>query len=118
MQKLSAAKVAQVLEDAQKALLSVTEERDKLAEENAAMKTRAEAEKLASKMHDKGLKLDTECDELATELEKAAEEGRFPVIQEAVEMVAPNMGLAGNLSDEAPGGGLTNLESYIIGNVG
>jgi hypothetical protein len=119
MKKLSAAKVAQVLKDAQEALICVTQERDKLAEENSVMKTRMEAEKLASIMHQKGCRRDVEHDALVSELEKAAMEGRLPVIQEAVDMVAPNMGLTGTLvSDDVPGGGLSALEGFIVGNVG
>jgi hypothetical protein len=119
MEKLSTAKVAQVLEDTQRALLELAKERDKYAAENAALKTRAEAEKLATVMHSKGCRLDVEHGELVSELEKAAEDGRLPVLQEAVDMVAPNMGLAGPItSDDVPGGGTTSLEGYIIGNVG
>jgi hypothetical protein len=119
MEKLNTAKVAELLTDASQALKAVTEERDKLAAENAAMKTRHESEKLAAAMHDKGLRLDVERAELATELEKEAAEGRLPVIQEAVDMVGPNMGLTATpTSDDAPVGGATALEQFIIGNVG
>lgn len=119
MNKISNSKIAQVLSDTQKVLLSVTAERDKLASANASMYRRMEAEKLATAMHEKGLRLEFDRGELVSELEKAAEEGRLPVIQEAVDMVAPNMGLTGTLSsDEASGGGATALESFILGNVG
>ena len=119
MNKLSSQKVAQVIADTQKVLLSVTAERDKLAGDNALMHRRMEAEKLASVMHDKGVRLELEHEELVGELEKAAEDGRLPVIQEAVDMVAPNMGMTGSLtSDDATGGGSTALESFILGNVG
>jgi hypothetical protein len=119
MDKLSSQKVAQVLADTQKVLLSVTAERDKLASDNAVMLRRMEAEKLASAMHDKGVRLELDRDELVGELEKAAEDGRLPVIQEAVDMVAPNMGFTGTLtSDDVAGGGASGLESYILGNVG
>ena len=119
MEKLSTAKVAQVLADAAGALKDLAAERDKLAEENSSMKMRMEAEKLATAMHAKGCRLDVEHGELVSEIEKAAEDGRLPALQEAVDMVAPNMGLAGlTTSDDAPGGGMTSLEGYIIGNVG
>jgi hypothetical protein len=119
MDKLSAAKVAQVLEDASRALTDMAGERDKLASDLAELRTRVEAEKLASAMHDKGLRLDVEHDELATDLVKAAEDGRLPVIQEAVEMVAPNMGLTGSaVSNDVPGGGMDALTGFILGNVG
>jgi len=119
MNKLSSSKVAQVLEDARYMLLSITEERDKLASENAYMKRHLEAEKLASVMHDKGVRMDVDHAELVGELEKAAEEGRLPVIQEAVDMVSHQNGFTGRLSnDDVTGGGGNALESYILGNVG
>jgi len=119
MQKLSTAKIARVLRDAQQTLIAVTAERDKLAAENSALKTRAEAEKLASEMRKKGCRLDVEYDDLVQDLEKAAMDGRLPAIQEAVDMMAPNMGLRGTLvSDEVPGAGLSTLEGYLVGSVG
>lgn len=120
MEKISYSKIAQVLEDTKTALLSVTSERDKLASENASLKRHLEADKLASVMHAKGLRLNEGHDELVADLEKAAEEGRLPVIQEAVDMVAPNMGLSGiHMTDDvAPGAGGNPLESYILGSVG
>lgn len=119
MNKLSSEKIAQVLADTRMVLLSVTDERDKLAAENAQMKRHAEAEKLASKMHEKGVRMDTEHSELVSELEKAAEDGRLPVIQEAVDLVGPQNGFTGRLSsDDVAGGGSNAFESYILGNVG
>lgn len=120
MPDLDKEKVAQVLSDASRALRSVSAERDKLAHENSLLKRHQEAQKLAAAMHDKGLNLDVDQDSLVSDLEKAAEEGRFSVIQEAVDMVAPNMGYNGILtSDDAPvGGGNNALESFILGNVG
>lgn len=120
MEKLNSTKVAQVLADARQVLLSVTQERDKLAAENSQMHRRMESEKLASQMHEKGVRLELGHDELVGELEKAAEDGRLPVIQEAVDMVAPNMGFQqGSLtSDEMTGGGEDALTSFILGNVG
>ena len=84
------------------------------------MERRGEAAKLASVMHDKGIRMDTDFGDLVLELEKAAEDGRLPIIKEAVEMVAPNMGgMNGSLvSDERSGNGSTSFESYILGDVG
>lgn len=120
MDKVSFSKIAQVLADTQQVLLSVTAERDKLAAENSALLMRREAEKLASVMHDKGLRLDVERAELASELEKEAADGRLPVIQEAVDMVAPNMGLNTQqlTNDAVTPEGASAFESYLIGNVG
>lgn len=119
MEKISSKKFAQVLEDAQKVLLSVTGERDKLAAENAEMKCHMEATKLASVMHEKGCRLDIEYSELVSELEKEAEQGRLPIIQQAVEMVGPNMGLKGiSTYDGFAGEGDNPFVSFLIGGVG
>jgi hypothetical protein len=120
MNKVSFSKISQVLADTQQVLLSVTAERDKLAAENSALLMRREAEKLASVMHNKGLRLDVEHGELASELEKEASNGRLDVIQEAVDMVAPNMGLNTQqlTNDAVTPEGATPFENYIIGDVG
>jgi hypothetical protein len=120
MDKISYSKIAQVLEDTRTALLSVTSERDKLAGECTALKRHFEAEKLASEMHTKGLRLGDSHEELVADLEKAAEEGRLPVIQEAVNMAAPNMGLSSiHMTDDvAPGAGSNHFENFILGSVG
>lgn len=119
MPELNKEKVARVLADASVALKSVATERDKLAEENALLKRHFEAQKTAAAMHYKGLNLDVDYPTLVIELEKAAEAGRLPVIQEAVEMVGPNMGHLGILtSDETHAGGSNAFESFILGDVG
>jgi len=121
MADLDKVKVARVLADSAQALRSVSAERDKLASENYQMKRHFEAQKLAGAMHAKGINLDVDTDTLVSNLEKAAEDGRLPAIQEAVEMVAPNMGITGTgtiTSDEAFRGGSNSLESFILGGVG
>lgn len=120
MADLDKVKVAKVLADASQALRSVSAERDKLAGENSTLKRHFEAQKLASAMHEKGIHLDVDSETLVGDLEKAAEAGRFPALQEAVDMVAPNMGLAGTLTsdDVTAGGGSSSLEGYILGDVG
>lgn len=120
MPELDNEKVAKVLKDAGVMLKSVAEERDKLASKCALLERRFEAQKLASSMHAKGLNRDVEYDALVENLEKAAEDGRLPVIQEAVDMVGPNMGSIGSLShdDHPVGGGSNPFESFILGDVG
>lgn len=119
MEKLSSEKVAKVLRDAQTALLTVTEERDKLAAENAAMKQRAECEKLAADMHAKGLESDKSIDELAESLSKEAEAGNLGEIQRAVEMIGPNMSFASKTANhDAPGGGNDVFTNFILGSIG
>jgi len=121
MKKISSQKIAQVLNDAQTALRKVAEERDHALDKLASMERRREAEKLASVMHDKGIHLDVDHITLSDDLEKAAEEGRLPIIQQAVAMMAPNMGLKTaslNNDDSTIGGAQTDLERFIFGDVG
>jgi predicted nuclease with TOPRIM domain len=121
------AKIAQVMADGSQALRTVTSERDTLAEENgqlqeklAAVQTRLECEKTAAEMHEKGLNMDTEFADLVDNLEKDAQEGRLPVIQEAVKMAAPNMGsrIAHINNDETSMSGDHDLVKYLVGSVG
>lgn len=120
-------KIAQVLADAGTTLRKVAHERDTLAEENhelkqklAGVQLRLTCEKIASEMHGKGLRADVEFSDLVDDLEKAASTGRLPAIVEAVKMAAPDMG--GHFSinnDEASGGkNMSDLEAFLIGNVG
>lgn len=119
MPELDRVKVAQVLADSSLALKSMAVERDKLASMVSYYQRHEEARKLASAMHEKGLNRDVEFEELVTDLEKAASAGRLPAIQEAVNMVAPNMGFTGSLThDDVQGGGSNALESFILGDVG
>lgn len=119
MAELNKEKVAKVLADSAHALRSVTAERDKLAQANYRMTRHFEAQKLASEMHDKGINLDVPNETLVVDLEKAAEAGRLPAIKEAMQMMAPNMGFNGTLTnDDVHSGGDTAFESFIIGGVG
>jgi hypothetical protein len=120
MDKISTAKIAKVLTDTKNALLAVTDERDKLAEKCALLERRSEAEKVAAVMHSKGVHLDVERDDLVADLEKAAEDGRLPVLTEALDMVGPNMGITGTLAsnEELRGSGGNALESFLLGDVG
>ena len=70
-------------------------------------------------MHEKGLRHDKEFPDLVDDLEKAASEGKLPVIMEAVKMAAPNMGNHFSINnDEAAGIGMSDFEAYLVGNVG
>lgn len=119
-------KIAQVLADAGQTLRKVASERDGALVENvqlrqklASVKTRLMCEKVAAEMHEKGLRHDTEFPELVDDLEKAASEGRLPVIMEAVKMAAPNMGNHFSINhDESSGDGMSDFEAYLVGNVG
>ena len=126
MPKTENEKIAEVLADAGQTLRKVASERDGALEENrqlkqklASVETRLTCEKVAAEMHEKGLRQDTEFPDLVDDLEKAASEGRLPVIMEAVKMAAPNMGNHFSINnDEASGTGMSDLEAYLVGNVG
>lgn len=120
-------KEAQVLEAARDALIKVASERDEAVAENvqlhsklAMVHTRLTCEKVAAQMHEKGINTDQDFTDLVEDLEKAAGEGRLPVIQEAVSMTAPNMGtkIASINNDENSGMGSTQLEQFLVGSVG
>jgi hypothetical protein len=121
------AKIAQVMADGSRALRAVGSERDKLAAENRELKTklssihmRLQCEKVAAEMHEKGLNTDMEFPELVDSLEKDAQAGKLPVIQEAVKMAAPDMGhrIAYINNDETSGSGMSDLEKFLVGSVG
>ena len=119
-------KIAKVLADASSTLVKVASERDSAVKENTQLKAklahitqRLEVEKLAAQMHDKGLHSDMDFEQLVSDLEKEASEGRLPVIQEAVKMSAPNMGRSFHINhDEARGTGGSDFERFIVGQVG
>lgn len=120
---------AQVLATARDALVQLAQERDAEVEKNAsltrqlgAVRTRLECEKTAAEMFEKGLSPDRDFADLVDDLEKAAHEGRLPIIQEAVKMSAPNMGtkIASINHDETTGElSSSQLEQYLlVGSVG
>lgn len=112
-------KMAQVLDDAQQALISVTDERDKLAGQLAAYKTREEATKVAMMLHEKGIDRDTELPELVANLEKQAAAGRLPEIARAVDMMGPNMSFGRTHNNDGAGEqSMDVLTSYLMGSVG
>ncbi len=120
-------KEAQVLAAARDALIKVATERDvaieranKLDIKLASVRQRLECEKVAAQMHEKGINADQDFAELVDDLEKAASEGRLPVIQEAVKMSAPQMGakIASINNDETSVAGGDQLTQYLVGSVG
>src|SRR6478736_968029 len=113
MEKVSHTKIAQVLRDTQHALVTVTDERDKLAAENAVLKRRHECEKLAAKMHSRGLETDKTAEELVEHLEKEASAGNFETINKAVDYVGPNGSFGASVSAHVAGGGHDAFTSYL-----
>jgi len=84
----------------------------------AMLERRMEAEKVAADMHDKGVNVDVPFDKLAAKLEEEPAP-RLEVIKEALAMQAPDMLRGAHLSDSpAPGGGTSDFERFILGDVG
>lgn len=120
-------KVAQVLADSATALRQVTTERNasmaKVAElqlKVAAYEQRVQAEKVAAMMHQKGINTDTEFPSLVADLVKAAQEGKLPTIEEAVDMVGPDMSFkTASIHDTPVGAGSEDdLTRYLLGSIG
>lgn len=118
MNKESSIKMAQVIHDTREALLSVTAERDAFKAKCAAYDLRAEATKVATVLHDKGLELDTELPDLVERLEKEAAAGRLPTIAAAAEMIGPNMSFGSAHHDAGASGGGDVFTNFLVGNVG
>jgi hypothetical protein len=118
MDKQSSMKIAQVLRDTRETLLSVTAERDSLAEKCAAFERRAEATKVASMLHDKGCRLETDLPELVGELEKEAAAGRLDAIAHAAEMIGPNMSFGTTNQGGEASGGSDAFTNFLVGDVG
>ena len=120
-------KVAQVLSDAATALRKVAGERDIIQAKNtelnikvAAYERRVQAEKVAAQMHQKGLNTDVDFQSLVSDLEKKAAEGKLATIEEAVDMVGPDMGMkTASLNDHSlTGAGESDFERYLFGAIG
>ena len=118
MNKEAASKIAQVLRDAQTALIAVTQDRDKLAQRCSAFERRGEATKVAAAMHDKGINRDVDFADLVESLEKEASAGRLGEIERAVDMVGPNMSFGTMNHDEGLNVGSNAFEGFLMGTVG
>lgn len=118
--KISSAQIGQLLTDSAAALRKVAAERDVLKEKVARLERRDAATKLANDMHNKGLNTELELSELINRLEKTAGTADFAAIEKAVDMAGPNMGrkIAEALSDGAPTSGASDLERYVMGDLG
>ena len=100
---------------------SLAMERDAAVSKLAHYERRAQAEKVASAMHKKGIEGDIPFEALVDRMEKAAERGELETIERAVDMVAPDMGtkIASLSTDErrATLGG-SDLERFVVGDLG
>jgi hypothetical protein len=119
-------KEAQFVNQAAHTLRQVAGERDSAMTENVQLKMklasyerRVQAEKVAAQMHQKGINIDTEFPSLVADLEKAAQEGKLGTIEEAVGMVAPNMGFkTASIHDTPTGASEDDLTRYLLGSIG
>jgi len=127
-EKISAAQAAQVYAEVPGILRALVEERDELRTKLASaerqvveFRTRDRIEKIAHKMEEKHLDVGTTFEDRVERIKQAAAGGRsLEVIEEAVEMTAPQSGLGklGSAMEPGNGGGDTQLVSYLLGGLG
>ncbi len=118
--KISHAQVSEVLADVPGTLRKLAEENKELREKVAAQDLHARCEKLASAMHAKNIHSEVELPDLVEHLEKQAAEGKLDAVEQAVGMVAPDMGmkLAHLTNDERGTSSSSEFERFIVGGVG
>lgn len=119
MEKLSESKQAEVLADAAAVIRTVCEERDTALAKVAEYEQNARVTKLAAKMKEKGITGEDDST-LVENLNKAASEGRLDKMEEAVDLVGPDMWnkLASKSDDSRTTGGSagsSDLERYLSG---
>lgn len=116
-------KTAQVLKQAGAMLRGMSAEnealRSQLADEQAKTaqyERRTRAEKVAAQMHQKGIHTDVAFPQLVGSLEKAASEGKLASIEEAVDMVGPDMSLkTAAINDNVYQSAGSDLERFLLG---
>jgi len=127
-EKISAAQAAQVYAEVPSVLRALSAERDSLQTKLAAaehqiteFKTRDRIEKIAHKMEEKHLDVGTSFDDRVERIKQATVTGRsLDVIEEAVDMTAPQGGLGklGSATEPGNGDSGTELVSYLLGGLG
>lgn len=133
MEKISHNKVAAVLSAVPNMLRGLALERDDLLEKNAQLRSRVaeferreRVERIAKTASDKGIdSLGESYEEKVASIESALERGRsLDVMEEAIKLSAAGGNLASLTGDELTGEdgassvGKTQLESYLLGNLG
>lgn len=121
-EKISAAQAAQVYSEVPGVLRALVSERNTLLEKNASLrkeneefKRRDRIEKIARSMHDKGIDPSSSLEEKANRIKEAEARGKsLDVIEEAIDMTAPNGDLA-KLAEEQHGNDANQLEAYLLG---
>lgn len=122
-EKISAAKVAAVYSEVPGVLRALVAERNSLRTKLAAANRKLEEvekrdriEKIAHAMTEKGVDPDSSFDDKVERIKEATQRGRsLDVIEEAIEMTAPNGGLGKLGSAEEVGNGASQFESYLLG---
>lgn len=121
--KISAAQAQQVYAEVPGVLRALAAERDALLEKVASLqselaefRTTGRIEKIAHSMEEKNIDLGVSFKEKVAKIKEAHASGRsLDVIEEAVDMTAPQGGL-GELGNELEvGNGANELESYLLG---
>ena len=119
--KLSASQVHAVLSEVPSTLMSLVEERDdaleKLAyaiEELERYRSEERMSKLAAKMEDRGFHPGNSFEDTIDFLSKKAEAGELDVVEQAVDMSAPDRPI-GWLGETGGGNSADELTSYCLG---
>ena len=123
-EKISAAKAAAVYAEVPGVLRKLASERDELRAENVNLREKLaeyehsdRIEKIARSMQDKGIDVASSMEEKIERIKEAADRGRsLDVIEEAVEMTAPNGELA-KLADGESGNSGDQLTAYLLGGI-
>lgn len=133
MEKISHNKVAAVLSTVPNMLRGLAKERDDLLEKNAQLAARVSeferrerVEQIAKTAEEKGIdSLGESHEEKVASIESAVERGRsLDVMEEAVKLSARRGDMASLIGDELTGddgassASKTQLESYLLGNLG
>lgn len=120
--KISAAKAAAVYAEVPGVLRKLASEREELRATNRELREKLaeyerhdRIEKIARSMHDKNIDVASSMEDKVERIKEAAERGRsLDVIEEAVEMTAPDGGFA-KLAEDASGNSGDQLTSYLLG---
>jgi hypothetical protein len=126
MEKISNEQIAEVLADASSTLRALHAENTDLKDKLASKERRDRVTKLASEMHRKGLELDTDVETLVSRLEETAKEaGKLETIENAVDLVGPDMGTKIGQASHNPthdgegrSSNSSDLERFIVGSAG
>jgi predicted Holliday junction resolvase-like endonuclease len=123
-QKISAAKAAAVYAEVPGVLRKLASERDKLRIANRSLREKVASyerndriEKIARSMHDKGIDVASSMEDKVERIKEAAERRSLDVIEEAIEMTAPNGAAFSKLAEDVPGNGGDRLTAYLLGGI-